>query len=347
MPAPVETTAEYFPFYAKDGRTLFILQAKYGLEGIGFFTNLLRTLCTTPGHMLDLHDQIDHMYAVSRIGITDEAKADAMLDFMADTGKIDKRLWEEARVIYSQDFVDSLTELYRKRTIKPPTLAEAYARYGLKDEAAPETPDSAPETPSRYRSEGVTAPDTPSELQEPPDSAPFTPQSKGSKGEERKEREEDARAREDSFSPRPSAVDTREQKATSPHPSPTASRDDGLTRIENHRGLWNSLRAGPPCKLMAISFTPDDQGACLRTLSAYSDEEIAKAMQNYVSIRGSPEHKVESPYRSFAGFMGRGVEKFVDEADPWNEYRTGRAGESTDMRDQVARVFAKMNQEGA
>lgn len=166
-------------------------------------------------------------------------------------------------------------------------------------------------------------------------------------GKEGKGEEEDARTREDSFSPRPSAVDTREQKATSPHPSPTASRDDGMTRIENHRGLWNSLRAGPPCKLMAISFTPDDQGACLRTLSAYSDEEIAKAMQNYVSIRGSPEHKVESPYRSFAGFMGRGVEKFVDEADPWNEYRTGRAGESTDMRDQVARVFAKMNQEGA
>ncbi len=167
-------------------------------------------------------------------------------------------------------------------------------------------------------------------------------------GEEGKGEEEDARAREDSFSPPPSAVASREQDPPPPRPaSPPSPRNDGMTRIENHRGLWNSLHAGPPCKLLAISFTPDDQSACLRTLSAYTDEEVAKAMQNYVSIRGSPEHKVESPYRSFAGFMGRGVEKFVDDADPWNEYRTGRAGESTDMRDQVARVFAKMNQEGA
>lgn len=145
MARKTQHDADYFPFYAKDGRTLFILQTKFGLEGIGFFTQLLRTLCTTPYHYIDLSDPVDHMYTMSKIGATDEKKADAMLDVMAQTDKIDRELWTKKKVIFSQAFVDSLETLYLKRSDKPISITELYVKYGI---SAPETPISAPEMPS-------------------------------------------------------------------------------------------------------------------------------------------------------------------------------------------------------
>ena len=121
-------------------------------------------------------------------------------------------------------------------------------------------------------------------------------------------------------------------------------RDDGMKRIERHRELWNHLRAGPPCRLMAVTFAPDDQSSCLRTLTAYYDDEIEQAIRNYAEIRASPEHWIESPYRSFAGFMARGVEKFISEADPWTEYKkrmSFREQDEADTAAAIAEVFGE------
>lgn len=127
--------ADYFPFFAKDGRTLFMLQSKFGLEGIGFFTNLLRLLCTTPRHHLDLSDPMQALYTWSRIGLNDEDKAVKIVEMMVATGKIDRQLWTEKRVIYCQDFVDSLSELYAKRKEKALTLSDIRGIYSI---SAPE-----------------------------------------------------------------------------------------------------------------------------------------------------------------------------------------------------------------
>ena len=133
--------ADFFPFMVKDGRTLFILQTKYGLVGIGFFTQLMRTLCSTPYHVLDLSDPIQHLYILSKLGASEEPLADQMLDLMADTGKIDKELWTQRKVIFCQDFMNSLNDLYSKRANKQLTIDEVRAKYGI---SAPETPKNEP-----------------------------------------------------------------------------------------------------------------------------------------------------------------------------------------------------------
>jgi hypothetical protein len=161
MPRAAETRADYFPFYAKDGRTLFILQSKYGLEGIGFFTNLLRALCTTPGHILDLSNPVDHLYTTSRIGVIDEKRADDMLEIMVQTGKIDARLWQQKRIIYSQDFVDSLDELYRKRKCQPPKIEDLYIKYKIRYNYGAEMadyPESTKEGAEETRDKGAEMP---------------------------------------------------------------------------------------------------------------------------------------------------------------------------------------------
>ena len=128
MARPTRYDADYFPFYAKDGKTLGILSNLYGLAGIGFFTNVMRLLTTTPEHHLRLAHDIDRLYIFSKIGCDTET-GERMAETMVSTGKLHDRLWHEAHVIYSQDLVDSLASLYSKRKIVPVTgdlLEERY-----------------------------------------------------------------------------------------------------------------------------------------------------------------------------------------------------------------------------
>ena len=121
MGRKVKETVEYFPFFVKDGKTLFVLQRKYGLAGIGFFTQVLRMLGQTPGHYYTYVDEYDKDRFNQYCGLS-ESDVRAMLSDMSNTGKIDKELWERRDVIYSQAFVDELSEAYRKRTTDLPDI---------------------------------------------------------------------------------------------------------------------------------------------------------------------------------------------------------------------------------
>jgi hypothetical protein len=109
--------------------------------------------------------------------------------------------------------------------------------------------------------------------------------------------------------------------------------NDGCSRIEKARAEWNSAKAGPECRLMAPSLPIQDRESCLRTMSGYSDDEIVQAISNYAAIKTSAEHEISAPYRSFAGFMRGGVEKFVSSADPWSAYKKRKGFETADERD--------------
>jgi hypothetical protein len=133
----------------------------------------------------------------------------------------------------------------------------------------------------------------------------------------------------------------------------TTPRVNGSNRIEKARALWNDLKAGPPCRLMAITFKPDDTTDCLRVMSAYSDDLIAQAMTNYSQILQSSEHEVKSQYQSFVGFIRGGVEKFVTEANPWDlfkkrikQFETAGEREDRERAEAIARLTAPMEAQG-
>lgn len=129
MARPERNDADYFPFFAKRGKTLNILQAKYGLEGIGFFTNLLRFLTLTPYHHYQIKLPLDQMNLFAEIGITDETRGVEILDLLATTGKIDYDLWHNHRVIVSESFLASLEDAYAKRNNKIITMDEIRVKY--------------------------------------------------------------------------------------------------------------------------------------------------------------------------------------------------------------------------
>ena len=90
--------------YVKDGRTLTVLQHKYGLAGIGFFTNLMRLLTDTPDHYLNLSSESDSLYMASKIGCDEEEMTD-YIETMVTTDKLHHDLWQSFKVVYCPKLV--------------------------------------------------------------------------------------------------------------------------------------------------------------------------------------------------------------------------------------------------
>jgi hypothetical protein len=133
MGRPERHDVDYFPFFAKRGRTLNILQSKFGLEGIGFFTNLMRFLALTPDHYYCIDNEADRMNFFAEIGIHDENKGIKMIELMVKTEKLDKELWEAHKVIACDAFLKSLEEAYKKRNNKIITIAQIRALFEHKE----------------------------------------------------------------------------------------------------------------------------------------------------------------------------------------------------------------------
>jgi hypothetical protein len=117
MGRPERHDVDYFPFFAKRGRTLNILQGKFGLEGIGFFTNLMRFLALTPYHYYCINDEADRMNFFAEIGVQDENRGIEMIELMVKKEKLDKELWENHKVIKCQKLIDSIEYVYKKNNI--------------------------------------------------------------------------------------------------------------------------------------------------------------------------------------------------------------------------------------
>ena len=129
MGRPERHDVDYFPFFVKSGKTLDFLELKYGPEGTGYFTNILRFLSQTPDHYYCIKEETEKMVFLSRIKTTDEKKTIDIIEIMVKTGKLDKELWEKHRVIASEAFLESLTEAYRLRNNQIITIGEIRAKF--------------------------------------------------------------------------------------------------------------------------------------------------------------------------------------------------------------------------
>lgn len=159
MARPEKHTADYFPFYVKDGRTLFILEGKYQCKGSGFFLNVMRFLCDTPDHHYCIKDESDRLFFFSKVKCDEESGMD-MLNLMSKTGKILTYWWVSNMVIYSPDLINSIKDAYRQRRNTLLTQDQIAVIYGIKSPAS-EFPSL--ETPP---TEGITDADNPQKRKE-------------------------------------------------------------------------------------------------------------------------------------------------------------------------------------
>ena len=117
MARPERNNVDYFPFMCEDGNKMFYIEETYGNDGFATFVKLLRELAKTNYHFLDLSKPTTLMFLSAKCKVSKETLLSIIND-LVDLGKFDATLWNENKVIWCQDFVDSIQDAYIRRNNK-------------------------------------------------------------------------------------------------------------------------------------------------------------------------------------------------------------------------------------
>jgi len=150
-----------------------------------------------------------------------------------------------------------------------------------------------------------------------------------------KEKEKEKEKEEDISSLSISSLNSNEPKVS-----------NGSNRIDKHMATWNSLGARiPQCRGNSYSLKESDRSGVLRTLQLYPDGDIDKAMRNYSDILQGVDYEAFPEYATFWGFLVGGVEKYADDAKPFDRCRKKQGVDYDEQRRQEARAHLRKIQE--
>ncbi len=119
-----KNTVDYFPHYVNHGKTLFIIESKFGNDGYAAWFKILETLGSSEHHYIDCRKDEDWEYLNAKIKLM-HTSLQEVLDLCAKMGAINKTLWEH-RVIWSENFVKNIDDAYKRRTAKCPGFEDTF-----------------------------------------------------------------------------------------------------------------------------------------------------------------------------------------------------------------------------
>jgi hypothetical protein len=119
MARPEKRKVDYFPHQIKNGKTLFVLESEFGNNGYAFWFKLLEILGQSDNHYYDCNEPGGKRFLVAKVKI-DEEIVDKMLEILYDLKAIDQELWREHKIIWSQNFVDNVADVYKRRNCEIP-----------------------------------------------------------------------------------------------------------------------------------------------------------------------------------------------------------------------------------
>jgi hypothetical protein len=137
MAGKPKDTVSYFPHYVNDGRTVYILEKRYGDKGYAFWFRLLELLCKTDGHFYTCKDEIDMLKMVETTCRDGETTCknliftNEVIEVLVDRCKIDRDLWEQNRIIWCQNLVDNLADVYRNRRRSVPDKPKLHVEMAI------------------------------------------------------------------------------------------------------------------------------------------------------------------------------------------------------------------------
>lgn len=114
MARPQRNNVDYFPFYCEEGKKMFYLEETYGNDGFATFTKILRELAKSDYHYLNLSNPTTIMFLSAKCKVSKEV-LEAIINDLVDLEKFDSILWNENKIIWCQDFTDSIQDAYAKR----------------------------------------------------------------------------------------------------------------------------------------------------------------------------------------------------------------------------------------
>lgn len=113
----------FFPHSVQRGKTMKILRDIFLNDGYAVFYMLFEELGNTNNHYLDLSRKKDLLYYVSEFRVASD-RLESIIDTLVEFDEIDPFLWENYKVVYSQSFVDSVANVYKKRRRACPSYLE-------------------------------------------------------------------------------------------------------------------------------------------------------------------------------------------------------------------------------
>lgn len=117
MARPEKNTVEYFPFLCEEGKKMYYLEETYGNDGFAVFVKLLRELAKTNYHYLDLSKKTTLMFLSAKCKVSLET-LESIINDLVELEKFNPQLWHENKIIWCQDFIDSIQDAYNKRKNK-------------------------------------------------------------------------------------------------------------------------------------------------------------------------------------------------------------------------------------
>jgi len=110
---------------------MHIIEKKYGNDGYAVWFKMLEQLGHTDDHHIDISEETKQMYLSSVFNVSEELMI-SILDDLAKLGAIHKELWNDHRIIWSDKFIGSIEEAYKRRNNKCITLYDLCQRKKIK-----------------------------------------------------------------------------------------------------------------------------------------------------------------------------------------------------------------------
>jgi hypothetical protein len=115
MARPQRNDVDYFPFYCKKGVSTDYIDETYGNDGFAVWVKILREMATTNYHYLNLSVKQKSMTFSSKCKVSEEMLFRIIGD-LVELGEFDKELWYENKVVWSDKFIESIEDAYKKRS---------------------------------------------------------------------------------------------------------------------------------------------------------------------------------------------------------------------------------------
>lgn len=121
MARPRKCTVDYFPHVTTHGKTMFVLEQRFGNDGYAVFFKVLETLGNADGHYINCNDLNAWVFLAAYCRV-DVSLLREILELCAELGAINREFWAD-NFIYSENFVDGIKDAYRQRKVAIPTLS--------------------------------------------------------------------------------------------------------------------------------------------------------------------------------------------------------------------------------
>ncbi len=109
-------TVDYFLHKCNHGKTIFILENRFGNNGYAVWFKTLELLGASRNHFIDCRNTTDWEFMSAKMQVEPD-KLQQIYDLLASLNTIDSELWLN-KIVWSENFIDNLSDVYARRTNK-------------------------------------------------------------------------------------------------------------------------------------------------------------------------------------------------------------------------------------